>query len=117
MLGDKFITLDGFRIPNPPEGLQENFENIENIGTAESGRELVMVTRLLKRSWSLALVVSDAWRSRLLEIGRKNSVDMIYRGETIAVRARVTGCKMYKGSEYSKESDGYYDITLDITEL
>lgn len=116
MLGYKYITLDGVKIPNP-SSLTENYENIEDTGISEAGTDLVAVTRLQKCSWSLTFDCSSFWLAKYKNITKKNTVPMIYKGETFTVRARITSAALVPNSEHSTQSDGYYTVTMEITEI
>lgn len=116
MLGRNYLTIGEVPIPNPID-FSENYTDIENIGNAESGKELVMVTRLQKRSWSLTFQTSSYWLDILKELCMENSTTFTFRGETIVVRARLTGAAMAQYSAMRPESDGYYTVSMTITEI
>lgn len=116
MLGQKYLKLGGVSIPTPID-FTENYTDIENIGNAESGRDLVMVTRLQKRSWTLTCQVSSYWLDELKTLCAENSTTLVFRGESIPVRARLTGSQMAQYSYMNPESNGYYTVSMTITEI
>lgn len=116
MLGHNYLKLGGVFIPNPID-FAENYTDIENIGNSESGRELVMVTRLQKRSWTLTFQSSSYWLGELKTLCADPSTTLLYNGETITVRARLTGATMAQHSNMNPESDGYFTVSMTITEI
>lgn len=116
MLGHNYLKIGGVSIPNPID-FSENYENIENVGTAESGRELVMVTRLQKRSWNLTFQCSSYWLDEIKFLCTANSTTFKFRNETITVRARLTSATMAQNSAMRPESNGYYTVSMTVTEI
>lgn len=116
MLGKNYLKIGDVYIPNPIS-FSESYTNIENVGNAESGRELVAVTRLLKRSWSLSFNCSSFWLDNLKELCAEPSTTLTFRNEEIDVRARLTGATLAENSVYSPGTEGYYTVEMAITEI
>lgn len=116
MLGHNYLKIGRVSIPNPID-FAENYTDIENVGTAESGRELVMVTRLQKRSWTLTFQCSSYWLGELKALCAENSTTFKFNGETVTVRARLTSATMAQNSYMRPESNGYYTVSMTVTEI
>lgn len=105
-----------YKLPNPI-AITENYTNIENENKSESGYDLVMVTRLQKRSWELTLQVSNEWLTTLKSWAMKNRNTIKYKGETIDVRTRIQSAQTAPNSEFSSLSNGFYTVTLSFIEI
>lgn len=104
------------KLPNPIE-ITENYTNIENENKAESGYDLVMVTRLQKRSWEMTLQVSNEWLATIKSWAKKNRNTIKYKGEIIDVRTRINSAQLAQYSEFSELSNGFYTVTLTFIEI
>lgn len=116
MLGKNYLKISNILIPNPTS-FSENYTDLENVGTAESGRDLVSVIRLQKRSWSLTFDCTSRWLDEFKEIGQLKSTTMVFREESITVRVRLTSATLAPHSEYSKNTTGLYTLNMTITEI
>lgn len=104
------------KLPNPIE-ITENYTNIENENKSESGYDLVMVTRLQKRSWEMTLQVSNEWLATIKSWAKKNRNTIKYKGETIDVRTRINSAQLAQYSEFSELSNGFYTVSLTFIEI
>lgn len=104
------------KLPNPIE-ITENYTNIENENKSESGYDLVMVTRLQKRSWEMTLQVSNEWLATLKSWARKNRNTIRYKSEIIDVRTRINSAQLAQNSEFSGLSDGFYTVSMSFIEI
>ena len=104
------------KLPNPIE-ITENYTNIENENKSESGYDLVMVTRLQKRSWEMTLQVSNEWLATIKSWANKNRNTIRYKGEIIDVRTRINSAQLAQYSEFSELSNGFYTVSLTFIEI
>lgn len=104
------------KLPNPIE-ITENYTNIENENKSESGYDLVMVTRLQKRSWEMTLQVSNEWLATIKSWAKKNRNTIRYKGEIIDVRTRINSAQLAQYSEFSELSNGFYTVSLTFIEI
>lgn len=102
--------------PNPI-AITENFNNIENTAMSEGGMDLVNVIRLQKRSYDMTFQFSSSWLDTIKNFAMLSENRIQLRGETINVRTRILSAVLAPNSEYSSESDGYYTVALNFTEI
>lgn len=115
MLGKSFLTVDSVAIPNPVD-FDVSFDEIENIRTSESGKDLVTVVRLDKRTFSGKWQLSSYWKDVLESFALKPEVDVIYGGQTYGCRARGYSAKLVENSAYANATDGLWEVNLDFIE-
>ena len=118
MLGNNFMTFESVAIPNPdPGGFTIDYENIENEAVAEDGSTVGTVTTLQKRTFNLTITVSSKWFDRFLVLTRLTSGTLVFRGESIEAKARITSAPMIAWSQYTKRTDGLWTISISISEI
>lgn len=118
MLGNNFMTFENVAIPNPdPGGFSIDYENIENEAVAEDGSTVGTVTTLQKRTFNLTVTVSSKWFDRFLVLTRLTSGTLVFRGESIEAKARITSAPMIAWSQYTKRTDGLWTISISISEI
>lgn len=103
-------------LPNPI-AITENFNNVENTAMSEGGMDLVNVIRLQKRSFDMTFQLSSSWLDTIKNFAMLSENRIQLRGETINVRTRINSAVLAPNSEYSSESDGYYTVALNFTEI
>lgn len=116
MLGKRYITIGDLPIPNPNE-FSITYENIENVNISESGSDLVNVTKLQKRTWSLSINATSLWRARYLELTRRSQTTLTMNDETVAVRCRIDSERLVQNSELANNTDGLWVINISIMEI
>lgn len=118
MLGRNFMTFENVALPNPdPDGFSIDYENIENDAVAEDGSTISNTTRLLKRTFNITVTVSSRWLDILSGLCRLTSGTLVYRGESIEAKARMTSSPMKAWSQYAARTDGLWTVTLAISEI
>lgn len=118
MLGNHFMTFENVAIPNPdPGGFSIDYENIENEAVAEDGHTIGTVTRLQKRTFNLTVTVSSKWLDRFLVLTKLTSGTLVFRGESIEAKARITNAPMIAWSQYAKRTDGLWTVSIEISEV
>lgn len=115
-LGRNYITLNGVSLPNP-ESWQIKYTNIENVKQSEAGNDLGIVTRLNKRTFSATFNCTSYGADKLKAICSLTTCNLVYRGETIEVRPRLSVDKLQSGSEYLSNTDGLFVVSLALTEV
>ena len=118
MLGDRFLQVNGTRIPNPAPGtFKITFDPIENIELSEAGTEIGSVQRLNKREFSGTWQVSSYWLGVLEGFCELRTVEVVYRDKAYRCRARGFDPQLFNNSEYVESSDGLWSINLTFTEI
>lgn len=118
MLGRNFMTFENVAIPNPdPDGFSIDYENIENDAVAEDGSTISNTTRLLKRTFNITVTVSSKWLDELTVLCGLTSGTLVFRGESIEAKARMTSSPMKAWSQYAARTDGLWTVSLAISEI
>lgn len=116
MLGKKYITIGGLAIPNP-SSLSISYENIESVNLSEAGTDLVNVTRLQKRAFSISLKASSFWRAKYKELCMMSQTILELEGEEILVRCRLSSEALIEHTEHAENTNGYWDISIELMEI
>ena len=115
MLGRNFIKINSTTIPSPAT-YAGNPVNIEDVNESEAGTERVVVTRLLKRSYSFTFHVSEFWRQQLLTYGAMNSVSLQIGSENAMTgRFRIVGDDLQKHSNMTQVA--YYSVRATFNQI
>lgn len=117
MLGSNFMKLNGISIPNPGQGMQIAYQNIERTAQSEAGTDLAVVTRLKKRTFSWNTQVASDWKATYETICGLSQTTFVFNGETITVRARITGATMAPNSEYADRTNGLWTLAIQLIEV
>lgn len=116
MLGKNFLKIDDLFIPNPL-GMTVSIENIEITKKSEAGTTLSNVTRLGIRTWSLSIQATSFWLDRYIEICKKDQAILTYRSEQIPVECRLNSYDLVENSANVANTDGLWNVGLDIKEI
>ena len=115
MLGRNFIKINSTTIPSPAT-YAGNPVNIEDVNESEAGTERVVVTRLLKWSYSFTFHVSEFWRQQLLTYGAMNSVSLQIGSENAMTgRFRIVGDDLQKHSNMTQTA--YYSVRATFNQI
>lgn len=115
MLGRNFIKINSTTIPSPAT-YAGNPVNIEDVNESEAGTDRVVVTRLLKRSYSFTFHVSEFWRQQLLTYGAMNSVSLQIGSENAMTgRFRIVGDDLQKHSNMTQTA--YYSVRATFNQI
>lgn len=116
MLGKNYLTIGNLPIPNPIS-TSISYKNIENINTSEAGTDLVNVTRLQKRTFKLTLNSSSFWLDKYITLCKVKQTVLTFREEEIDVRARLISADLVEDSANAVNTDGLYEVTIELTEI
>ena len=117
MLGDNYIKLNNIYLPNPQDGITIAYQNIETVGQAESGVDLVTVTRLKKKTWSWTAYATSEWLAQYEYLCGLSQCTLTLGGNTYTVRARLGQATMSPSSEYADRTEGLWSITIQLIEV
>lgn len=107
-LGNNYITLNGMVIPNP-KTFKISYQNMESVKTSEVGTDIVLITRLQKRTFDMQFQTTTFWGEKLREMAaRTTEISMDFRGETIPGRFRFKDQALENGSEFISGTDGLW---------
>lgn len=116
MLGLDYITIDGEGIT--PASFDYSLNPIEESNQSEAGTDLVVVTRLDKKTFNLSMVsITSETLDKIEAWCCKNTVEVVYRGKKYICRARGFSPKLATKAYKYKHSDGIWDVTLTLTEI
>jgi len=116
MLGDNYLTFAGEALPNPT-AFSEAYTNIESTKQSEAGYDLAIVTRLKKRAFTGSFQVTSTWKDKLSTLCGMASGTLVFRGESITVRPRLTSSALLASTEYSERTDGLWTVSVTFTEV
>lgn len=117
MLGNNYMTIGGLQVPNPKDGIQISFTNIEQTAQSEAGTDLAVVTRLQKRTFAFTANVTSFWKEKYLtQCGLAQTI-LVFNGESITVRARIESASMASDSEYVSRSQGLWTLGIKLIEV
>lgn len=112
MLGN-FLKINGVTIPNPNPGtFTEAYPPQENIFTTEAGTQLSSVVRLDRYTWSGEFNVSSRLKAILLLYATRASVVCTVNGTDHRGRLRVGDISLYANSEWTKNTNGLWTMSL-----
>lgn len=117
MLGDNYMTIGGLQVPNPKDGIQISFTNIEQTTQSEAGTDLAVVTRLQKRTFAFTANVTSFWLEKYLTLCGLAQTTLIFNSESITVRARVESASMVADSAYAANTDGLWTVGIKLIEV
>lgn len=115
MLG-KFVKINGTQLPNPVE-YSENISKVSNVFQSEAGDDLVVDVRTGKYTGNFTFQVSSLWRDRLISYADMKTIQLSIDGKIRTVRIESIDCSLEKDSEHTKNTQGYWTVTLTATEL
>lgn len=116
MLGDNYLKFENVALPNP-KSFSIAYENKENLKDSETGTTIGTVTRLQKRTFNCSFDVSSRWAATIRSLCNLSQGSLVYKGETITCRARLTNDTLAQYSEYAERTDGLWTITVAFSEL
>lgn len=113
MLG-KFLTIDGFQMPNPVPGTFNDGPNpVENVFQTESGRRMTNVVRLNRYSFSCTFNCTSMMRERILNFCMKPSVNITVNGVSHKGTLRTNGSfALVENSEYCRGTNGLWVVPV-----
>lgn len=117
MLGNNYMTIGGLLIPNPQGGIKIGYTNIEKRTQSEAGTDLVIVTRLKKRTISFTAKVGSDWKAEYERLCGLTQTQLVLDGETIDVTARIDSANMEKNSEFAKNTQGLWTLGIKLIEV
>lgn len=109
------ITFDGLSLPNGE--ISDNYENIEKINKAESGRDIGTVTLLEKLTINDTIKCDGNFYEELRKKGLIPSAMATYRGRTFEARLRIGTAALEKYSEEIAGTEGLWTVSLVIIEV
>lgn len=117
MLGH-FIKINNEDIPNPnPGSFTESFPPLENLFTTEAGTQLSSVVRLDRYVWTGEFNVSSRLKTKLLGFAQSASVTCKVNGTSYSGRLRVGDIALYSNSEWTRNTDGLWTMSLTFEEF
>lgn len=116
MLGSNYLTFESMSIPNP-DSFSIDYENIENVAQSEAGTDMSIVTRLQKRTFTCTFSCTSTWLSEFNTLCGLSSGTLVYLGESITCRARITNAAMQPYSEYADRTNGLWTLSVTFTEV
>lgn len=115
MLG-YYLKFDNEDFPNPITPTM-NQKTLENVNTSEAGTDLVVIVRPSKKNWSFKFNLSSRKAEILKAICLKESVTMLYMGQSYTVKVRDYQEKLVENSEWVTTSEGLYEVSVKVTEF
>ena len=117
MLGH-FIKINNSAIPNPnPGSFTETFPPQENLFTTEAGTQISSVIRLDRYTWKGEFNVSSRLKATLLSYAQSASVTCKVNGVSHSGRLRVGDINLYANSEWTRNTDGLWTMSLTFEEF
>lgn len=113
---NKYIAIDGERIPNPTD-YSEEFGKISNTFQSEAGDDLVIDIRAGKHSASMTFQVSSHWRDKLKAYAEKPSISLQVDADTYESRIESISCSLEKNSERAAGTQGYWTVSFTTAQL
>jgi hypothetical protein len=114
MLG-KYLSFNDVTFPNPI-GPSQTSNPVETVVVSEAGTDLVVMSRASKSAWNFSFELSAAKKNELKAISRQAKTKMVYQGVTYFVRVRNFQEKLVEGSEWLKNIDGLFQVSVTVTE-
>ena len=115
MLG-YYLKFNNESFPNPVS-VSMSSKTLENVSQSEAGTDLVCVVRPSKKSWSMKFNLSSGKADILKELCKAESTSMLYMGTTYTVRIRDYQDRLIPYSEWARNTNGLYEVTVKITEF
>lgn len=103
------------RLPNGVYGI--SYRHVEKTSESESGRDLVIVTKLNKRTISATYNVDSHTLETIKTVCSSRSGTLSFLGESINCRPRLGSTNMVKGSERLNDTDGLWEVTVNFLEV
>ena len=116
-LGSNYMTIGGLSIPNPQKGIKIAYNNIEKTAQSEAGTDLVLITRLMKRTFSFNAQVTSEWYAKFRTLCSASTTTLLYQSESITVRARITSAQLAQNSEFAGGTDGLWTLGIQLIEV
>lgn len=115
-LGNNYLTFANKALPNPAT-FSVAYTNIESTKQSEAGYDLAIVTRLKKRAFTGSFQVTSTWLDELKTLCGLTQGTLVYRGESITVRPRISSSALLAESEYADRTDGLWTVSITFTEV
>lgn len=115
MLG-YYLKFNNEDFPNPITPTMSS-KTLENVNTSEAGTDLVCIIRPSKKSWSFKFNLSSGKRDILRSLCEDESTEMTYMGSTYTVRVRDFQERLVQNSEWVRNTDGLYEVSVKVTEF
>ena len=122
MLSEYPIIFDGTE-HFTPDSWEESYDVIENTNQTEAGTDQVVVTRYDKLSVSASFKCTSRWASIFAEFRDQDSIEVeIYDLKTQGYKTRTMRMRNFKtgpekNSEKTKDTNGLYVVSFDLTEF
>lgn len=116
MLGSNYLTFENVALPNPVSFAISD-TNLESVSTSVAGTDMGIVTRLQKRTISCTFNCTSFWLDKIKTLCMLTQGSLIYRGETIVCRARITGETLVADSEYADRTSGLWTVAVQFLEV
>lgn len=117
MLGANYMKLGGLDLPNPPGGINITYTNIEKTAQSEAGHDLVIVTRLMKRTFAFNAQVTSKWYTNFKTLCSQGSATFVFNSESITVRPRLLSAQLAPDSEFAATTDGLWTLGIQLIEV
>ena len=115
MLGRNYISINSQTIPNPT-GVSISETNVETIKTAENGKDVGDIQRLGKQTINFTFDCTSGGRDKIRAYCLLTSVSLTFNGTNYTGRLRIKDQKLFKGSEYCRNTDGLWTISVSFIE-
>lgn len=115
MLG-YYLKFNGVDFPNPTTPTMSS-QTIENVSQSEAGTDLVVMVRASKKAWNFTFNLSSAKRDVLKGLCQLETVTMSYMGTSYVVRLRDYQEALVEHSEWARNTDGLYTVSVKAMEF
>ena len=115
MLG-YYLKFNGVDFPNPSSVTMAS-QAVENVSQSEAGTDLVVVVRPSKKSWNMSFNLSSTKKDALKALTLLETVTMLYMGTTYTVRIRDYQEQLVPYSEWAKNTDGLFTVSVKVMEF
>lgn len=115
MLGKCFLKINNTAVPNPVD-FSVNHESVENTMTSQSGKDMVNVVRLGKVTFSCTWNCSSFWKDILAGYCLADVVSVEFLGRTYECRCRDFSAKLIENSARTYQTDGLWEVSMNIIE-
>lgn len=114
MLG-KYLIINSVQYPNPIS-YSDNSVNCETVTTSEGNTDLTSVQRLLKFQCTMTFQLSSYWADKLDEDCKKLKSYVRVGKNVYEGRLRRTSRTLAQYSENSRNTDGYWNVSVTFIE-
>lgn len=115
MLG-YYLKFNGEDFPNPAS-VSMTSDTIENVSQSEAGTDLVTMVRSSKKTWNFTFNLSSGKKAVLFGLCQLESVSMTYMGTTYTVRLRGFQDGLVENSEWARNTDGLFTVSVKAMEF